>query len=446
MLGAARPGVNRAPRGGPPPARAPAAPPRGARARTMRLLYDATTALAWADRPPVGTVRVERLALADLCRRLPPDRLVFAKVRGGAFVPVTPAQARLLRGLGGGRPIPGGGEEPAPARAPGLVRRLRRALRRRMERRSPPAAVPTGAFSGCTSFVTLGHGWDYLDHDALRGLKQRLGLQVHAFVHDLIAVDRPHLFHEPERADRLRRHHAELCRIADGLIANSHATRQALEGFIARERLPRPRLRVAVLPGLALDGADAGEAALPAGLAGEPFVLYVSTLESRKNHRLLLRLWSECARAGRGLPRLVLVGRIGWGVEEALRMLRHDPALAGRVLLLENVGDALLVALYRRCLFTLYPSLAEGWGWPISEALSLGRICVHAEDPAQREAAQGLAPSCHPDDFMAWREQILLLSSDGARRAELEARIRGSYRPRPASAFCADLRAALGLD
>jgi hypothetical protein len=45
----------------------------------MRLLFDATTTLPWADKPPVGTVRVERLFLSDLCRRLPREDLQFIK-------------------------------------------------------------------------------------------------------------------------------------------------------------------------------------------------------------------------------------------------------------------------------------------------------------------------------------------------------------------------------
>ncbi|MFO1074530.1 MAG: glycosyltransferase [Geminicoccaceae bacterium] len=416
----------------------------------MRLLLDATTALAWAGRQPVGTVRVERLLLADLCRRLGPDRLSFVKVRHGAFQPVSPAQDRRLRHLavaGDGpdatRPAPG--EALAAAGRPGMVRAARRGLRRWLEQAAPRGrAVPDRLPEGHTDLLLLGHGWDHLDHDGLDGLRTRLGLRVHAFVHDLIAVDFPHFFHEPAQAHRLHRHHAALCRMAHGLIANSQATLGALERFIARERLPAPRLHLAPLPGCALDTSPEADG-LPPGLGEEPFVLYVSTLEIRKNHRLLLRLWSEWARAGESVPRLVLVGRVGWGVDEALRLLRHDPALAN-VRLLENVTDAQLAALYRHCLFTLYPSYVEGWGWPISESLALGRPCLHADDPAQREAAQGLMPCCHPDDYRAWQREILALARDEAWRAALTARLAAAYRPRSPAQFCADVGRAIGLD
>lgn len=395
----------------------------------MRVLFDATTALEWASRPAVGTVRVERLILGELCRRLPAGDLLLIKFRAGRFVPLRPAQAAVVRDVALGDSAP-------PADAP---RRRQRPWRRWLKARSRPEPPDLAGF---TDLVTLGHGWDYLGHDELARLRAAHGLRLHGFVHDLIAVEQPHFYHEPARADRLRGHHAELCRLADVLVVNSRATRASLERFIAREGLPRPELHVATLPSC-IGGGDA--AALPPVVGDAPFVLYVSTLEIRKNHRLLLRLWSESARGGRDLPRLVLVGRVGWGVEEALRMLQHDPALQGRVVLLENLPDAELASLYRGCLFTLYPSYVEGWGMPIAEAMALGKVCLHADDPAQREAAQGLSPCCHPDDHVAWRAEIASLAFDAGRRAELEARIRAGYRTRTAGAFCADVAAAIGL-
>jgi glycosyltransferase involved in cell wall biosynthesis len=414
----------------------------------MRVLFDATTTLAWADRPPVGTVRVERLVLADLCRTLPPDRLGFVKFRHGRFVPVSLAQGERIRALAAS-PLrqlsaPVAAERDGEERRPGLKRLVRRWARRQLEG-SRPAQRDTEPldFPGFTDFVTLGQGWDYLDHAHLARLKAQNGLRVHGFVHDLIAVHYPHFFHDPNCACSLRRHYAELCRLADGLVANSFATKAALEAFIADEGLPRPALHVAQLPAF-LD-ADADDAALPEALRGERFVLYVSTIEVRKNHRLLLRLWSEQARQGTPLPRLVLVGRTGWGADEALAMLRWDPALAGNVLHLDEVGDDLLAALYRRCLFAVYPSTIEGWGLPITEAMAYGKMCVHADDPAQREAAQGLMPCCHPDDYARWKEAITAFAGDDALRGRLERKIAERFRPRTVEAFCSDMRAALGL-
>jgi glycosyltransferase involved in cell wall biosynthesis len=411
----------------------------------VRLLVDATTLLAWADRPPVGTVRIERVIVGDLCRSLPEAELAFFKVREGALVPVTLAQRATIEGLAAG-------PRSGPASPPGAAGHRRSALRigRRVRRwlkatrrASARADAEATLLSGATDLLTMGHGWDYLDHTRLASLRERHGFRVHAFVHDLIAVAYPHYFHEPAEADRIRRHHVELCRVADVLITNSQATRVALERFIAEGALPRPRLHVASPPPFVTPATPA--APLPAGLGDEPFVLYVSTLEIRKNHRLLLRVWSECRRAGQELPKLVLVGRIGWGVEEALRMLRHDPALAGRVLLLEDVPDAQLATLYRHCLFTVYPSLVEGWGLPISEALSFDKVCLHADDPAQHEAAQGLMPALHADDYLAWASEIVELARNDGRRAMLESNLKGRFYPCTTEGFCASVKEALRL-
>jgi glycosyltransferase involved in cell wall biosynthesis len=440
----------------------------------MRLLFDATTTLPWADKPPVGTVRVERLFLSDLCRRLPREDLQFIKFEAEGFVKVSEAERALLYDLGlsplqqARRPREeaarhGVAAGPGASRdGPGLTRNARRKFKRLMKRlrRSlrhpgPPSRatlqtalghaqpVPSGLES-FTDLITLGNGWDYLDYDYLYWFKRQCGLRVHAFVHDLIAVGYPHYFHKPANAADLHRHYAELCHSCDVLIANSFATRRAMDAFIAEEMLPRPDLRVAQLPGFVTE-TDPSPASLPAELQDEPFIVYVSTIEVRKNHRLLLHVWSECARQGLALPRLVLVGRLGWGVDEAVNMLRHDPALAGRVLVLHDVADDQLAALYRYCLFSVYPSTIEGWGLPVSEAMSLGKICIHSIDPAQAEASQGLMPAFHPDDYPGWKAEILSLARDEQRRAMFEAVIKERFRPRTHEEFCADMRAAVGL-
>lgn len=305
-----------------------------------------------------------------------------------------------------------------------------------------PSWPPAEDFPDFTDLITLGNGWDYFDYEALYAMKKRSGLRVHGFVHDLITIDYPQFFHNPAKSSLIHRHYAELCHLCDTLICNSFATRDALRQFIRAEGLPEPKIAVAQLPAFA---SDALEPVQPPDVTDEPFVLFVSTIEVRKNHRVLLNVWRECLREGKTMPRLVLVGRLGWGVAPIMEMLAWDPMLQDHVTVLHDITDAQLAWLYDHCLFTVYPSIIEGWGLPIGEALGRGRICLHTSDPAQREAAQNLMPALHPDDFLGWKAAILELAEHPDRRERLEAKVRAEFKPITRERFCAAVREAITL-
>lgn len=303
-----------------------------------------------------------------------------------------------------------------------------------------PMWPPAQDFSDFTDLITLGNGWDYLDYESLHAMKQRDGLRIHGFVHDLITVDYPQFFHNPAQSSLIHRHYAELCHLCDTLICNSFATRDALRHFIHIEGLPEPRIAVAQLPAFA---SEALQPVQPPDVPDEPFILFVSTIEVRKNHRVLLHVWRECIREGRAMPRLVLVGRPGWGIAPLMEMLAWDPLLQTHVTVLHDIADAQLAWLYDHCLFTVYPSIAEGWGLPIGEALGRGRICLHTSDPAQKEASQNLMPALHPDDFFGWKAAILELIEDPERRQRLEAKVRAEFKPITRERFCTAVREAI---
>jgi glycosyltransferase involved in cell wall biosynthesis len=94
---------------------------------------------------------------------------------------------------------------------------------------------------------------------------------------------------------------------------------------------------------------------------------------------------------------------------------------------MNDVTDDELAWLYRNCLFTAYPSLYEGWGLPISESLSFGKLCIASNGRAMEEAGRGLCLHLNPADVDQWERSIRTLLIDPARRAELEMKIKASY-------------------
>jgi glycosyltransferase involved in cell wall biosynthesis len=157
---------------------------------------------------------------------------------------------------------------------------------------------------------------------------------------------------------------------------------------------------------------------------------------------MLLRVWSRLTtRLGEKLPPLVLVGRWGWRVDAVQRLLQSDAALANKVRIYPYLPDAELVWLYRNALFSVFPSLAEGWGLGAAESLDFGTPVIIAEVPPLREATQDLMPAIAPSDEAAWEQQIAGLLGEPGRVADLRKRALTGYRRRTPADMFADLAA-----
>ncbi|MBS7791112.1 glycosyltransferase [Roseococcus sp. SDR] len=236
----------------------------------------------------------------------------------------------------------------------------------------------------------------------------------------------------PEHCERsLTRSFAEhflgLCLQMDRAVAISACAARDFRLW-QRRMLPHLDIPVGVMP---LDArfpamTAAAPPEWPERLAdGRPFVLCVATIESRKNHALLLQAWLTLLRrhGDAVIPDLVLVGRPGFQAEPVLHLLQAAPELRRRVIHLQDVGDALLAQLYQRCLFTVFNSFYEGWGLPVTEALAHGKIPLTPDHTSLREAggaaAQYFSPQSEPElADLAWS-----LIRDPAHRQHLESRI-----------------------
>ncbi len=121
----------------------------------------------------------------------------------------------------------------------------------------------------------------------------------------------------------------------------------------------------------------------------DDFILCVSTVEPRKNHLKLLEAWERLRAKESALPQLVLVGNAYSGFEDLAEKVDRACEEDERVVWLKGVSDEELEALYARCRFTVFPSIAEGFGLPILESVWYGRPCLCADFGAMEEAARG---------------------------------------------------------
>lgn len=295
------------------------------------------------------------------------------------------------------------------------------------------AADVRGRGSGRVVLLVTGAGW-LSNGSYLRGLldlRSALAAELHVVVHDLVHLKFPH-WAPREDAARFGSHLEAMIASADCILAYSAATIRDLEDAARGARLALPSVRRVVLGADFLPAAGAGhpDPPLARDLAGRPFVAYVSTITFRKNHELIYNVWRQLAESlGARLPVLLFVGRVAPDQEAFVDRITRDPLLAGHLRIVSGASDAELDWIYRNCLFTVFPSLYEGWGLPVAESLARGKVCLASSAGAVPETAASASPVLDPLDLAAWRDEIARLLTDPDALAQAEAAVRARYRP-----------------
>jgi glycosyltransferase involved in cell wall biosynthesis len=160
--------------------------------------------------------------------------------------------------------------------------------------------------------------------------------------------------------------------------------------------------------------ADIGEQ-----LDGAPFVLAIGTLEPRKNFPHLVGAFGELAARHDGL-RLVIAGHDGPARPALDAAVARLPAAAGaRVVIAGGVSDAARRALLERATVLAYPSIYEGFGFPVLEAMSVGVPVVAARAGSIPEVAGDAALLVEPTDEHALAGELERVITEDATRAEL---------------------------
>ncbi|MGQ9584455.1 MAG: glycosyltransferase family 4 protein [Anaerolineae bacterium] len=213
------------------------------------------------------------------------------------------------------------------------------------------------------------------------------------------------------------------CRVATRILALSETTRTDLARHYG---VPKDKVEVVypgVREGMRPDLAPAQvEAALHRHGVQQPYYLYVGTLQPRKNLIRLLGAFAEASRVwdgpARQEPRLVLAGKEG-GERKALRREVRRLGLEGRVRFLGYVPDEDLPSLYRGALAFVFPSLYEGFGLPIVEAMACGTPVVCSATSACGEVAGDAGLLVDPLDVDAIAQALVRVGSDRTLRESL---------------------------
>jgi glycosyltransferase involved in cell wall biosynthesis len=213
---------------------------------------------------------------------------------------------------------------------------------------------------------------------------------------------------------------------ADVIFANSRSVAQDVAAYLEATGMRKPP--PVVLP--------VGWRAPARGTAGPPelsvpYVLLVGTIEVRKNHAAMLRVWRLLLRElpEDRVPDLVFAGKIGWLTADLLQQLENCAWLNGKIKFIDSPSEARLANLYRHCLFTVFPSLTEGWGLPVTESLSFGKTVAASKHASIPEAGGDFCAYFDPEDIGDAYTVIRELLEHPERVAALEARIARDFRP-----------------
>lgn len=266
--------------------------------------------------------------------------------------------------------------------------------------------------------------------EPFRRLKAAGPVRAVIFVHDLIPLDHPEYARPGDDAKHERRI-ATVAEVADAIVTNSHDTAVRLAPhLVAAGRAPASANPPVVVAHLGIPDAP-GQAPQPFADGAPPYFAVVSTIEARKNHLLLLNLWRRLAeRHGDATPKLVVVGRRGWEIESVVDLLERLPAARAHVLEAGALSDEALAVVMAGARAVLMPSLVEGFGMPVAEALAVGVPVIASRIAAHEEIAEGFAELLDPLDGPAWLAAIEDYAAEGsARRAAQIGRIRGYRAP-----------------
>jgi glycosyltransferase involved in cell wall biosynthesis len=388
---------------------------------TGRLLYDLTGLLHWYAyfRRPGGVQRViEKLAQCDAVRRSPAVEFVARILGSDRFFRIDPAllgdvaalrrvHAIGLRHANLAGVLSEGRRFHLPYLALGWTRHAGSSL----EIVAPPGVADT-------LFNPGDLWWQKRYGVRLAGLKRRTGVGLVQMIHDLYLIDRPEWTPAAEVrvfGDQLR----AIAPAVDRWLVNSQFMKGRIEDYLAGQSLPaRP---VTVLP-MGWDSFGFGAAGAPAAVDG-PYILFVGTVEPRKNLPALLDAMAELrARLGSGVPRLVVVGGPGWKARDVMARLARE-SRDGTVVWLRNVADDTLAALYKGARFTVMPSQGEGFGLAVQESIAQGVPCIASTAGATREAGGALARYFDPAQPGDLARAMMDWVTDDAALAEARAKI-----------------------
>lgn len=227
--------------------------------------------------------------------------------------------------------------------------------------------------------------------------------------------------HQADLARRARRRLPLMTRSATRIITATECVRREIS-----EHLRVNADRVTVTPYAprsgfrAVPAAEANQMKQRLGIEDE-FILFVGTVEPRKNLLTLVRAFDQILRQTSRRPQLVVVGAEGWLMDDLFAFIKQS-SIGDRLRFTGYLDDDDLRALYSSCTAFVYPSIYEGFGLPPLEAMACGAPVIASNIATFQETLGGAAELVKPNDVEALAKSIVAILDDEDRRSTLSRR------------------------
>ncbi len=265
--------------------------------------------------------------------------------------------------------------------------------------------------NGDVLFIPWGEWWDENFTNYLSRSHEEKGVRLVQIIHDVGPTAYPQFFEQVAISPEV--YNAKILPITDLVLANSKTTKLDLITWLQQKKLHSPKIEVFRLG----DDITVKKPVKPddevfkqSGLRGNDFLLMVGTIELKKNHLLLYYVYKLAKVRGIKLPKFVIAGRRGWMSDAAYALITKDPEIKDSFVFQLDKTDEELSWLYGHCLFTVLPSLYEGWGIPIAESIARGVPCLASNFGSMNEVAEGYVTRFCPvstDECLAAMQKML---------------------------------------
>ncbi|UTX51387.1 glycosyltransferase family 4 protein [Candidatus Saccharibacteria bacterium TM7i] len=224
-------------------------------------------------------------------------------------------------------------------------------------------------------FIPWGEWWDQNWLTLLANYHAR-GVRLYPISHDILPMVVPHF---SGNSASLENFVSQIFPLSTKVLAVSQSSKADLTEWMKSKSLAIPTIEVFRL------GEDFTFKTTPLkdrdvesryGIKKDNYLVYVSTIEPRKNHLLLYYTYKLAASRGISLPHLVIIGRVGHDMEAILGMIRNDPQVNTSISIENNVDDDDLNWLYQHSRFAVTSSFYEGWGMSVLESIARGKPVV----------------------------------------------------------------------
>lgn len=260
-------------------------------------------------------------------------------------------------------------------------------------------------------YLNVGHG--KLQPGLWPKLRRSGAGKIVAMIHDLIPIDFPQ-FTTPKSTAIFGTRMQALTRHADFFIYNSNNTELRMQRWFEK-------WETSVDGRVVLLGTDPLPFTDCPSPSTTPYFVCLSTIEPRKNHKLLLDIWAgfHDTLPENEIPHLHIVGKRGWLNEEVFDTLDNAPFMGKTVFEHGRIPDGQLGPLMKGARALLFPSFTEGFGYPLVEALQMRVPVICSDLPCFHEIAGDAPLYIDIKNQRLWGEQILDISTSNVISSQL---------------------------